>query len=160
MQPKEILQELIAQKIVPQLAIHGFTYSPSQMKFNKKFERDGTLVKQTIHFSLNQRNTNESMSFWTIWSVELVKLQSNEKVRVGSSDWNIPGWYTTDGKNTYGQFDFSDEHKRSNVMKDLLSKIEFAGLPYLEKRSDWEIASEEHEKFMHRVRNQIVKKNS
>jgi hypothetical protein len=155
MTPTEILQELISKKLVPKLEACGFKYSPSQLKFIKSFTDGEILVKQQIQFSLNNRNTAESMSFWTMWGTFLENTEIKEKVQAGSSDWNIPGWYTSDNKKSYGQFDFSDPQNRSKVMEELWQKIEQAGLPYLEKYSKWD----ETEKKYNEMKELVSKQN-
>ena len=144
MPPKDILKELIEKELTSKLEVIGFKYSPSQLEFSKKFKRNEITIEQEIHFSLDMRNTTESMHFWTMWSIFLENKETKEKAKAGSADWNIPGWYTPDGERSYGKFDFSDPKKRISVMADLWRKIINAGLPYLEKFSDWEEASKSY----------------
>ncbi len=146
--PKEILLERLANDVGPVLTEkHGFSFSPSQLKFSRTVKPFTQTIEACIDSKYSERN---HCLFWTIFRVRSRAFKAWQVEQWGkelASDWvwwtqdcNVAGWERPDD-NPVSLCLINEPANDVKVAEILTRNIETLAIPLMDRMSDYEQAA-------------------
>ena len=142
--PKDLLLKQLKVYYLPFMEPLGFRFAKSNLRLSRKYDE----VTQIIQFSLDEYNSANECTFWTMWSTQSTQYgkwyeqtwgRKPPNIALGGiSDWNITVW----SRGVAEHFHLNGTKSDSQEIACLIENTQAHGLPFLQRISDYKTAAE------------------